>query len=263
MKSANVDSSITVSEVIESVINSIRETTTAVYEGYGVFSVFFDSFIFSENPANGMGKWLKVGEVAEPFKKCVLIESGKIKVPNLPRSFEVGETYTITEADPFFYDGYIKEMNLVEMAYPAIWMPRPQTENIAGSFGESLQTDINLTLMFGDLSDGKGWRDNIGLSKGNVERPFREYIEKPVGLLLRKFINKLDHFVYESGHSRVTVLFQNDKISAKSIFIRRFGEQTGLVALGFDENISGFTVEIALSFANIACINFDRPQIPN
>lgn len=238
----------TLTDIISAAVASLRETTTAVYKGAGIFEGDFSKLMFTENPANAFETSLLVNGVIK--NGCKLTASNRIVIKNYA-GFGVGVSYSISECAPFFYDCNVKELNLVETAQPAIWLPRPQNVELFNSNAESYGTEINLVLVFSDNADHEDWRVADQRSTGFVENQFNLYIERPQNLTLSKLISKLDNFEYQTGGGFTSQVLRTGNV--KQTYVRRFGDAPGLIGLGFDADLSGLTVEIPLKILSTHC----------
>lgn len=246
MQSLNLNKTHTVTEIFAEVIDSLKASTSASYSGNGEFEGDFSKFIFTENPANAFETCLEVGSKTQ--NGCKLVTESKIKVKD-SRGYTIGNTYLIKERAPFFYDCNVKEVNGVETAQPAIWIPRPQEITLTNSNAQSLATEANLLLVLSDNSDHENWRVGDERSTGFYENKFNTYVEKPLNLRLNKLLDRLDNYLYTNGFtSQITITGD-----VKQTFVRRFGESVGLVNLGFDANLSGMTVEIPIKIYSTHC----------
>lgn len=251
MQSPAIKGTNTLSEVIAAAVNSIKVSATGVYEGGGLFSGNFDKIIFAENPANSFATVLQIGN--KEYKKCTLTEAGKIQIQSTDTFGLVnGQSYSITEKAPYFYDCRPKELNIPETAQPAVWLPRPQKENIFDSNAESYGIELNLILVVSDLCKPQDWKAASEKSYGFTENKFNLYVEKPLSLTVRKLLGALDNFTHQDGDGIKSQIILGEGIT--QTYVRRFGEAGGLVELGFDESLSGFILEIPMKIYNTLCM---------
>jgi hypothetical protein len=255
MQSSNIQGTTTITEIISEVVKKCRESVVLNYVGGGVFEGAISGFLFAANPANSLEKILEISGVK--FVNCVLKSATQIKIgrPLLTvgqrePNFVIGTSYLVSELAPYFFDCNIKEQNTADNAQPALWIPRPQKEIFFASNAESLGIEIDLTLVLSDHSKDIDWRVGSGQNNGFSESDFTTYIEKPLRVYFRKIIKTLENFTYNNA----TVVFRGDYEKIESTFIRRFGQDSTLTDLAFDQNLSGLVFVVPLKIFNTDCL---------
>lgn len=251
-QSGNIARVNTVSDVLAYAIEKTRAGGTYAATGPTELTGNFDKFIFSGNPANKSDAILQIdGQI---YRGCQLLESGDVSVPNA--NFDIGEDYEVTEYGPFFFDGHVTDLNAIEMAMPAIILPRPQQEQFQFGDANSFESVQDISLAFVDFAEHEKWRSsNYGIRYSERDTKFNQYIEKPLLLRLKRLINELFYLQLDTGGGQLsTIVFEGAREGfATYTFVPKFGYLDSLKEYGFDENYSGYTVRLQFTIKNSIC----------
>ena len=264
MQSLNINRTVQLVEVLQDLFEGLKESTAATVDaivGDAVtFVGDFSRFTFTENPANNTEKILVVTKGAESnfFEKCTLIDGSTVSAfmaDDSSLALEVGDALTIKEAAPFFFEGTQSSVYLLQKAQPAAVLLNPQGHTLEYSeTSNGLNASYNrVQLIFTDFSnDFETGNDSLmDLSKGFVNSNYVDYVQKPLGAWVAKFLAALDGYTFTNGVVRATV--EHDTTTATANFVEFFGQQSSFPDTEL-ENISGWVLDLNIKLIGAACL---------